>query len=170
MQNVPPCKSYHAVCDDRRRLDGPDGRSRFKVYFVDIIGREDPARTVWADSGMDKDRFLNDLAATEGVAGVGFVTAFAHITKVFRFGPEAETVLNVRAWETRTLTPLSLGRSDGYLEFACLAEALIAADEYRIRAAADSVAAYLRQWSDFADGPVEHADILRQYWHVMPSE
>jgi len=64
------------------------------------------------------------------VEGIGFVTAFPHITKVFRFGPEAETAMNVCAWDTRSMAPIGLGRSQGYVEFACLAEAAIAADEY----------------------------------------
>ena len=37
--------------------------------------------------------FLARLAGTEGVEGVGFVTAFPHITKVFRYAPKAEILM-----------------------------------------------------------------------------
>lgn len=159
-----PCNTYHAVLSGKNMARGADGRSVFKVYFVDIIGRKDPTRTVWAQSGISKDGFAKSLAATEGVEGVGFVTAFPHITKVFRFGPEAETVLNVRAWNTRDLAPLDLKRSAGYVEFACLAEAAIAADEYRFWSEAETVAAYLDRWSAWSQGPVARHDKLAAYW------
>lgn len=76
----------------------------------------------------------------------------------------AEIVVNVRAWNTRELTPLDLGRSDGYVEFACLAEAMLAADEFRFWAEAQSVEAWLAQWSDYAGGPVREKDKLLAYW------
>ena len=53
-----------------------------------------------------QERLLAQLAETEGVEGSGFVLAFRHISKVFRFGPEAETALNVRAWKTQGMAPL----------------------------------------------------------------
>jgi len=165
MEAIKPCSPYHAVAVGRDLIRPRDGKSCFKVYFLDIVGRPDPARTVWAASGLDQRDYLGRLAAAGDVEGVGFVTAFPHITKVFRFGPEAETVLNVRAWNSRDMTPLGLARSHGYVEFACLAEALIAADEYRIWAEAESVADYLARWSDFADGAVLRHEKLRLHWN-----
>ena len=164
MKPIKPCNTYHALSAGRESLRLADGKSAFKVYFVDIIGRPEPAQTVWAASGIDRGAFLVLLAQGEQVEGIGFVIAFPHITKVFRFGPEAETVIHVRAFDTRSMAPLDLGRSDGYVEFACLAEALIAADEYRFWAEVVSVEAYLERWSDFADGPLAHNDKLRRYW------
>jgi hypothetical protein len=91
-----------------------------------------------------------------GVEGVGFVCAFPHIAKVFRYGPEIETVLHVRAFRPSDFTELDLARSDGYLEFACLAEAVIADAEYRLWAEARTVGAYLERWVDWQ--PVAVAD------------
>ncbi|HOQ61853.1 MAG TPA: hypothetical protein PKZ08_14600 [Vicinamibacterales bacterium] len=164
MLTVKPCNTYHAVLSGKALCRRADARSAFKVYFIDIIGRKDPARTVWAQSGLDRADFLARLAGTEGVEGVGFVTAFPHITKVFRHGPEAEVVMNVRAWNTRDLAPLSLGRGQDYVEFACLAETLIAADEHLFWADARTVEEYLARWSPFADGPVARHDKLLEYW------
>lgn len=164
MREIKPCNPYHAVACGRELLRLADAKSVFKVYFINIIGRADPSRTVWAERGEERALYLKALAAAEGVEGIGFVTAFPHITKVFRFSPQAETVLNVRAWNTRGLTPLPLERDDDYLEFACLAEAVIAADEYRLWAQAETVAAYLEEWGAFADGLVTSHEKLRTYW------
>lgn len=164
MQPLKPANPYHAVITGRELLRGADGKTAFKVYFVDIIGRADPTRTEWDKCGLRQDEFLAALAQTPGVEGVGFITAFAHLTKVFRFGPESEIVLNVHGWHTRGLAPLDLGRSDGYVEFACLAEARLAADEYQFWAQADAVADYLAHWSDYRGGPVARRDKLLHYW------
>lgn len=164
MQPLKPANPYHAAIVGRDLLNGADSRSAFKVYFVDIVGRADPTRTEWAKCGLRKEDFLTALARTDGVEGVGFVTAFAHITKVFRFGPESEIVMNVRAWHTQGLAPLDLDRSDGYAEFACLAEAKLAADEFRFWAQAESVTSYLATWSDYAGGHIAVRDKLVRYW------
>jgi hypothetical protein len=164
MQPIGPCDTYHAVLSGRELCRPTGGKSVFKVYFIDVIGRKEPARTVWALSGMCAKDFPTQLAQAEGVEGVGFVTAFPHVTKVFRFGPEKETVMNVRAWNTRDMTPISLARSQDYVEFACLAEAAIAADEYNAWARARTVEEYLQQWSSFADGVVTRHDKLQVYW------
>jgi hypothetical protein len=164
MQPINPCNTYHAVLHGKELCRMADGKSVFKVYFIDIIGRKEAACTVWAESGMRPKDLPARLAQAEGVEGVGFITAFPHITKVFRFGPEAETVMNVRAWITRDLAPSSLNRSQDYVEFACLAEAVIAADEYKAWARNRTVEEYLQQWSSFADGPIERHDKLLEYW------
>ncbi len=164
MQSINPCSTYHAVLNGRSLCRPADGKSAFKVYFIDVIGRKEPARTVWALSGMLTEDFPARLARAEGVEGIGFVTAFPHIAKVFRFGPEAETVMNMRAWDTRSMSPIGLGRSQDYVEFACLAEAAIAADEYNVWARTRTVEEYLQQWSAFTDGPVTRHDKLLEYW------
>jgi len=63
------------------------------------------------------------------VEGIGFVTAFPHITKVFRFGPEAETVMNVHAWDTRSMRR-SAWDALRLRRVRLPGEAAIAADEY----------------------------------------
>ena len=166
MLPLKPANPYHAVIGSRDLVRGADGKTAFKVYFVDIIGRADPTRTEWDKCGLRKDAFLAALAKTDGIEGVGFITAFPHITKAFRCGPESEIVMNVRAWNTRDMSRLDLARSDGYVEFACLAEAMIGADEFQFWAQADSVAAYLAQWSSYTGGPVARRDKLMQYWNA----
>ena len=164
MLPVKSCNPYHGIVSDRAVFRGNDGKSVFKVYYVDIVGRADPSRTEWAHCGLGKDEFLASLEGTECLEGVGCITAFAHITKAFRFGPEAEIVMNVRAWSTQGMAPIDLGRSDGYVEFACLAEAMLAADEFRFWAECETVAEYLARWSDYTDAPVLSNSKLREYW------
>ena len=164
MIEIGRCSTYHALIPDRDTFRGPDGKTVFKVYYVDIIGRKDPSRTVWDQCGIAKPAFIESLAGVDGLEGLGFITAFPHITKAFRFGPEAETVVNVRAWNTKGMTVVDLGRSQDYLEFACLAEALIAADEFRFWAEAESVGRYLSQWSNCVDAPILRNDKLSEYW------
>ena len=50
------------------------------------------------------------------------------------------------------------------MEFACLAEALIAADEYGFWAEAATVEDYLVRWSAFKEGPIVRHDKLLRYW------
>lgn len=160
---IQPCRSYRAVDAGRTTLAMPDGRSVFKGYYVSIIGRDEPARYEWGKGAFTAADFER-LFRASGLEGVGFVTAFPHITKVFRFAPAAETILHVQAYDTKTLKPLDLGRGEGWMEFACYAEALVAADEYRAWAEAPAVADYLRVWSGFADGPIAENDkLLRHY-------
>ena len=164
MLTIKPCNTYHGVLSSKELFRAPESRSVFKVYFCDIVGRKEPARTVWTQCGLKKEDFLARLAHTDGIEGVGFITAFPHITKAFRFGPETETNLNVRAWSTQDMSPLDLGRSQGYAEFGCLAEAAIAGEEFAFWAAADSVAAYLGKWATGADWPIARNDKLLASW------
>ncbi len=137
--------------------------SAFKIYALEIPDRPEPRRYLWSRSGMSIREFAAAFREA-GHQGIGFVTAFPHITKVFRFSPAAETTLLVRALDTRTLAPLALERGEGYLEFACLAEALIAADEYRLWAQAGSVEEYLEGWSSFREGEIRAEAKLWRYW------
>ena len=117
--------------------------------------RRQPERYEWDRCGRERDSVLAGLKRA-GVEGIGFVCAFPHIAKAFRFGPESETVLHVRAFRPADFTELDLGRSDGYVEYACLAESVIADAEYRAWAAARSVEEYLAGWVDWQ--PVAVAD------------
>ena len=163
MYNVQPCDPYRAVVRERKLWRSRDGKSAFKVYFLDIVGREDPTRTEWDKCPMTPDQFLERLDDTDGV---GFITAFPHITKVFRYGPARETILNVRACLTPDMAPMDLTEGEGYVQFACLAEALIAGEEYAFWAESESVAEHLEDWAGFDDGAILRHDKLGKYWRA----
>ena len=164
MLAIQPCNTYRALVRGRALHRGPGAQSAFKVYFIDIVGRENRSLTEWLHCGKTPDALMSRLGGVPGAEGIGFITAFPHITKIFRFGPENETVINVRAWNTPNLTDRGLACSDGYVQFACLAEAMVAADEYRFWAEADTVEEYLQQWSEYAEGSIKSHDKLRGYW------
>lgn len=153
MMQFKPCQSYNAVLADKTLLQMPDGKSALKIYFINLIGRADPSRYEWPQDKISKQQYLERFQK-RSLAGIGFVTAFAHITKVFRFDPAVETVLNVRAFSTTDLAPLDLRRAEDYFEFACYAEALLAAAEYRLWANAKTVGEYLSAFSSFNDGRI----------------
>ena len=159
---VVPCRTYHSRTVGSTLVRLPDGRSVFKVYYLSIIGRDNPERFEWDRCALKPAAFEVRLAKI-GLEGVGFVTAFPHITKVFLFAPAMETVLHVLAFNTADLSPLSLGREDDYLEFACYAEAAIGADEYHAWARAQTVEDYLAYRSPFVDGPVKTNRKLAEY-------
>lgn len=163
MPSIKPCQPYHSKTIEKTLLKMPDGKSAFKVYFISIVGRADRARFEWDHCPL-KPVDVQAALLKSGREGIGFITAFPHITKVFRFAPDAETILHVRAFQTRDLKPLDLARAEEYLEFACYAEAAIAADEYRAWACANCVMEYLRFFSDFEDGPVKSHAKLAAYW------
>ena len=151
--DVKPCRSYRARAAGRAVVHMADGKSVLKIYFLDITGRDDPARYEWGAGTYAPAEFEADFRRTR-TEGIGFVTVFPHISKLFRFAPSMETVLHVRAFQTRTLAPLDLAREEGAMEFACYAEAAIAADEYHAWAAAETVQEYLDFFSQFEGGPV----------------
>ena len=160
---VTPCRSYHSKTVQRTVVRMPDKQSVFKVYYVSIIGRDEPSRFEWAHCSIQPHDFEDRLMKSK-LEGVGFVTAFPHITKVFRFAPAGETVMHVRAFNTPELTTLDLAREDGHMEFACYAEAAIAAEEYAFWASAKTVEEYLARFSAFEDGPIARHDKLSAYW------
>jgi hypothetical protein len=161
MDRVQACQSYAARPAGRALYR--NGPHVFKVYLIDITGRQHPERYEWDRSGRDGESVLAGLKRA-GVEGVGFVCAFPHIAKVFRFGPESETVLNVRAFHPADFTELDLGRSDGYVEYACLAESVIADAEYRLWAEARTVAEYLGRWVDWQPVAVADEGKLRRHY------
>ena len=159
---IAACRPYHSLTVRTDLLRMPDTISAFKVYYLDIIGRDDPRKYEWAHCPLSQDEFAERLR-NAGLEGVGFITAFPHITKVFRFAPAMETVLHMRAFTTADLAPLDLARDDGFMEFACYAEAAIAADEYHAWAQAETVEEYLAYASPFTDGPVTSNTKLAEY-------
>ncbi len=160
---IKPCRPYHSKTIGFQLLEMPAGKSVFKLYFVSIVGRDRPELYEWGAPGPDMAAAAERFRGA-GLEGVGFIIAFPHITKVFRFAPAMETVLHVRAFNTGSLEPLGLGRDDDYLEFACYAEAAIAAEEYHAWAAARTVGEYLRFQSRFTDGPVNSNRKLADYY------
>lgn len=150
---VKPCGPYNSQVTGRKLLRFADGVSAFKIYYVSLTGRAKPELADWAYSAVKPEQFETELVRL-APEGVGFITAFPPITKIFRFAPSGETILHVRAFKTADLSPLDLARPDGYLEFACYAEAAIAADEYRAWAEARDVEAYLRSYSAFSGGGI----------------
>jgi len=161
---IAPCRSYHAQTIGRSLLRMPDGQSAFKVYYISVIGRDDPGRYEWKSCLRSQRDFERSFLAG-GHDGVGFVIAFPHVTKVYRFSPEQETLLDVREFNTDGMTARDCSRSGGYHELACYAEAIIAADEYRAWAQAKTVAEYLAVRSDAADFPVVRNGKLAAYWN-----
>ncbi len=129
------------------------GKSAYKIYYVDIYGRSNPERFEWDRCGRSRESVSDGLARV-ALEGVGAVAAFPHITKVFRFAPSAETIMHVRGFWTPDFSEVDLSREDGFVEFACYAEAIIAAEEYRFWAEAGTVAEYFAQWVQWADAPV----------------
>jgi len=159
---IKPCGIYDSRVDEAKLLRLKDGLSAFKLYYVSLTGRDKPENYEWPRAALTRAAFEASLTAL-APEGVGFVTAFPHITKVFRFAPSAETILHVRAYKTADLSPLSLARPDDNLEFACYAEAAIAADEYHEWAAAGAVEDYLAYFSPFRGGAVKDPAKLAAY-------
>jgi hypothetical protein len=160
---VAPCRFYHAQTVGRSLLRMPDGSSTFKIYYLSAIGRPKPELFEWQHCPRTPGEFETAFLAG-GHQGIGFVIAFPHVTKIFRFSPGAETILDVREFHTDGMRPLDCTRGEGYHEFGCYAEAAIAADEYHAWAKAASVEDYLASRSDAADFPVASNTKLAAYW------
>lgn len=148
---IKPCNTYAA------RPSGTvlytSGRSSFKIYYADIYGRSNPERFEWDRCGRPRQSVVEHLRRL-GLEGIGAAVSFPHITKLFRFAPSAETIMHVRGYWTPDFSEADLNREDGFVEFACYAEAIIAAEEYRFWARTETVEAYLQKWVDWADAPV----------------
>ena len=160
---IVPCRTYHAQTVGQGMLRMPDGSSAFKLYYIAVIGREKPELFEWQHCPRTPGDFETVFLAGDHT-GIGFVTAFPHVTKIFRFSPGAETILDVREFHTDGMRPLDCARGEGYHEFACYAEAAIAADEYHAWAKAATVEDYLASRSDAADFPVTTNTKLAAYW------
>ena len=160
---IAACRTYHAQTVGQSLLRMPDGISAFKVYYLSVIGRDRPELFEWQRSPRTQNQFEQEFLAG-GHAGIGFVVAFPHVTKIFRFSPGAETILDVREFHTEGMRQMDCARGDGYHEFACYAEAVIAADEYHAWAKAATVEAYLASRSAAADFPVGSNTKLAAFW------
>jgi hypothetical protein len=160
---IASCRTYHGKTVGHTLLRMPDGRSGFKVYYISVIGRDKPETFEWSRSSRSQADFEKAFLAG-GHQGIGFVLAFPHVTKIFRFSPGAETILDVREFHTDGMRPMDCARGEGYHEFACYAEAVIAADEYHAWAKARTVEAYLDTRSEAGDFPVANNAKLADYW------
>jgi hypothetical protein len=162
---IAPCRTYHALTAGRSLVRMPDGISAFKVYYISVIGRDTPERFEWQHCRRTFADFEAALLGG-GYEGVGFVIAFPHVTKIFRFSPGGETVLDVREFHTDGMRPMDCSRGEGFHEFACYAEAAIAADEYQAWAKAATVQEYLGFRSEAADFPVASNSKLAIHWNA----
>jgi hypothetical protein len=159
------CRTYHAQTVEQSVVRMPDGRSVFKLYYISVIGRDRPELYEWRYSPRSHAEFERAFASG-GYEGVGFAIAFPHVTKIYRFSPSMETILDVSEFDTDGMTPRDCSRDDGSHEFACYAEAVIAAEEYRAWAKATTVDEYLVFRSDAADFPVVSNTKLAAYWNA----
>jgi len=160
---IATCRPYHAQTIGQSVLRMPDGRSAFKVYYISVIGRDKPEVFEWQHCPRTREDFEKTFLAGSH-EGIGFVIAFPHVTKIFRFSPAMETIMDVREFHTEGMRQMDCSREDGYHEFACYAEAAIAADEYRAWARAATVEEYLAFRSPAADFPVASNTKLAAYW------
>jgi hypothetical protein len=141
----------------------PDGKSVFKVYYVSIINRPQPELFEWEKCQLSQVDFEKAFVSG-GYEGIGFLIAFPHITKVYRFSPLMETVLDFSERNTPKMDFRNNDRGDGFREFACYAEAILAADEYAAWARAATVEEYLAVRSSQTEFPVARNDKLAKYW------
>ncbi|MBM4085781.1 MAG: hypothetical protein FJ272_13415 [Planctomycetes bacterium] len=163
MVKVKKCLPYTSKVVGRTLLKVDETKAAFKVYFVDIVGRAERQRYEWALCGATQEDFLARLKARRP-EGVGFVTAFPHITKIFQFGPSPETNLYTRSFDTKTFEEKRLDYAEGATEVACAAEALILAQEFRFWLDAESVEAYLAKLADAGDASFRNCAKLAAYY------
>jgi hypothetical protein len=157
------CKSYHAQTVGQRLLKMPDGKSVFKLYYLSINRRDRPEQYEWGHCRQTQPDFEKNFLAG-GYCGLGFVTAFPHVTKIFRFSPYAETSLDVSEFQTDGMRPLDCTRDDGSHEFACYAETVIAAAEHAAWAVAATVEQYLSFRCAQVDFQIANHQKLAAYW------
>jgi hypothetical protein len=160
---IAKCKTYHAIAAGQSLLWMPDKKSAFKIYYISIIGRDRPDQYEWEHCHQTPVSFEKAFRMGQH-EGIGFVMAFPHMTKVFRFSPHNETMLDVIEYGTEDMQPKDCSRGDGSHEFACYAEAMIAADEYEAWAKATTVEEYLAFRSNKTGFPVIGNAKLNSYW------
>ncbi|MDA0745434.1 MAG: hypothetical protein O2954_02890 [bacterium] len=160
---IATCRSYHGITSSVNLLHMPDGKSAFKIYYLSIIGRDKPELYEWEHCAPSTEQFEETFRASSH-EGIGFITAFPHITKVFRFSPVMETVMDITEMNTNDLEVRDCPRDDEYHEFACYAEAVIAAEEYHAWAKATSVDEYLKFRCTIEDFPVASNTKLATHW------
>jgi hypothetical protein len=156
-------KPYHAKLAGRSVIRMPDGKSVFKIYYLSMLGRDNPSRYEWEANPFTRENFEDSFSSGD-FEGIGFITAFPHITKVFRFSPYTETVLDVREIDTRLGKDLDVSRPDGSHEFACYAEIIIAALEMAAWAQAPDVQSYLSFRMNVTEFDIQNNSKLADYW------
>ena len=122
-------------------------KSRFKLYFLQILGREDRSRYEWAEARRTKEQTIDQLRS-QSLQGIGFACLFPHITKVFSFGsPDGcrETNLYVRAFGGDPLQPIALEYGQS-VEVACAGEMDIACKEFALWRRCANVEEYLEEF------------------------
>ena len=119
-------------------------KSAFKVYFMDIVGREEPEKYEWEASGRDRGAAMEQLKGA-GLTGVGFICLFPHIAKAFFFGECGETNLYAQAFRGDPFRPSALDYARG-VEVACAGEMDVAAREFALWRKCATVEAYLSEF------------------------
>jgi hypothetical protein len=160
---IAKCGTYHAKTVGIRMLRMPDKKSVFKIYYLSIISRDLPEQFEWEHCRQKPDSFERAFLLGKH-EGIGFVVAFPHIAKVFRFSPYGETIIDVSEFHTADMQPKDCSRGDGSHEFACYAESIIAADEYQSWANAATVEQYLASRCTKTDFPIVSNTKLTTFW------
>ena len=160
---IKKCNPYNARTVAQGLLHMPDKKSVFKIYYVSITGRAKPELYEWEHCLHTQTDFEQDFL-NRAFEGIGFVTAFPHISKVFRFSPYAETVLDVIEFNTIKMQPKDCSREDGSHEFACFAESVISAEEFVAWAKAATVAEYLKFRCSKTEFSIFSNQKLAEYW------
>jgi hypothetical protein len=161
--NITPCQTYHACMAGQSIVRMPDGKSIFKIYYLSLTERNNPEQYDWKRALLTPAGF-EDALKKNPLEGIGFITAFPHIAKIFRFSPHAETVLDVMELQTSTLERINIDRGGGTHEFACYAEAVIAAAEFESWARAKTVEEYLSTRCEIVDLTIADNAKLAKYW------
>lgn len=160
---VNKCRTYHACLVNQNVLRLPDGKSVFKIYYLSIIGRDNPEKYEWEHCAFTPESLEKKILSSNH-EGIGFITSFPHITKIFRFSPNGETVLDISEYHTQDLQPMDFSRGDGTHEFACFAESVISAEEYQAWAKSKTVDEYIAFRCSQTDFPVLSNTKLATYW------
>lgn len=160
---IKKCRTYHARLVNQNVLHMSDGKSVFKIYYLSIMGREKPEDYEWEYCPLSQDSLEKMILAGKH-EGIGFITSFPHITKIFRFSPHGETVLDISEYHTHNMQPMDFSRGDGTHEFACFAESVISAEEYQAWASAKTVEEFIAFRCKSTDFPVVSHTKLASYW------
>ena len=163
---IKQCRMYHAHTIEKNILRMPDQKSIFKIYYLSIIGRDTPELFEWEHCLYTQANFEQKFLLGKH-EGIGFVIAFPHIVKIFRFSPYNETVLDVREFHTVDMQSKDCSRDDGSHEFACYAESVISADEYEAWANATTVKDYTAFRCRKTDFSIASNMKLTTYWEQV---
>ena len=142
MDAVQPVNPYTSRPAGTAMLRLDDG-SAFKVYFLEIVGRDQPEKYEWQACGRDRQAAVAQLRDA-GISGVGFICLFPHVAKVFFFGECAETNLYATALRGDPLRPSPLDDARG-VEIACAGEMDVAAREFALWRRCETVEDYLAE-------------------------